>query len=305
MTGRISVVVPTLNDGTLARTLEALVAQSRTADEILVVGRFEDRITREFPQVVFIDTGQPVCAAAARNRGMAAAQGDIIAFTDSDCIPEKDWLARHEQAHNGGAEVVGGGVSLDGSNYWAQSDNVSMFHDFVTAHPAGNRILLPTLNLSVKRAVIDAVGFMDESFPGAAAEDADWTVRMRLAGYPLRFIPDARVRHAPSRRCWADVVEHWRKLGYSAIRVRHRYAVDLRTPALAGSAFLMRALSPLIAARVTAGIYANPIFWRHLAYLPVVYATKIIYCFGAAASIEDGFAFDKSNTAVDVRVISD
>jgi len=50
----------------------------------------------------------------------------------------------------------------------------------------------------------------------------------------------------------------------------------------------------VIAARVTGGIYSNPIFWRHLRYIPVVYATKIIYCFGAAASIETGFAFDNT-----------
>ncbi len=254
MTRTITVVIPTLNDETLPGTLEAVLRQTRPADEIVVVGRDEEGVTKRFPQVTFVDTGRPVCAAAARNRGMRATRGDIIVFIDSDCIPDLDWLERHRLAHAAGAEVVGGGVSLAGANYWAQSDNVSMFHDFVTDHPAGERPLLPTLNLSVRRSVIDAVGYMDESFPGAAAEDADWTIRISLAGHVLHFDPTAVVRHAPSRTRWRDVVRHWRNLGYSAIRVRHRYAAQLRTPAIASSALLLRLLSPLIAARVTAGI---------------------------------------------------
>ena len=305
MTESISVIIPTLNEKTLVRTIEALLEQTRPADEIVVVGRDEAGVTRAYPQVLFIDTGRPVCAAAARNKGMETARGDIIAFTDSDCIPDTDWLKCLEDAHTQGADIVGGGISLKGKNYWAQSDNVSMFHDFVDDHPAGTRDLLPTLNLSVRRTIIDKVGYMDESFPGAAAEDTDWTVRMCLAGHVLHFHPPARVQHAPARTQWRDLVRHWTNSGYSGIRVRHRYAFYFNTPSFARSAFLLRALSPLIALRVTASIYANSIFWRHLAYLPVVYLTKIIYCFGAANSVKNGFAFDHPTTTDDVATQPD
>jgi hypothetical protein len=117
---------------------------------------------------------------------------------------------------------------------------------------------------------------------------------MRLAGYTLLFDPAAVIRHAPARLRWSDVVRHWRNLGYSAIRVRHRYPAEFGTPIFARYALLLRLLSPLVAARVTFGIYINPIFWRFLIYLPVVYVTKIIYCFGAAESIESGFAFSNA-----------
>lgn len=287
----LSVVIPTLNDVTLQRTIQAVTSQTRPADEILVVGRDEHGITREFSQVRFIDTGKPVCAASARNKGIVESIGSIIAFTDSDCIPDPNWLAEHERAHTNGAEVVGGSVSLDGENYWAQGDNVSMFHDFVREHPPGDRFVLPTLNLSVKRSVVDIVGYMDESFPGAAAEDSDWAIRMRLAGFRLNFSPAAVVRHSPVRTRWRDVVRHWRNSGYSGIRVRHRYADQYSTPALARSGLMLRLLSPLIAARITAGIYSNRIFWKYWKFLPLVYVTKIIYCLGAAASVGNGFAF--------------
>jgi glycosyltransferase involved in cell wall biosynthesis len=286
----ISVIIPTLNESTLAATLEALTKQSRMPDEIIVVGLDGSAITADYPMVRFIDTSKPVCAAAARNRGILSSRGDVLLLTDADCIPAPDWVERHATAQQAGLKIVGGGVALDGSNYWAQSDNVSMFHDFVEQQPSGEKALLPTLNLSVHRSVIQTVGLLDESFPGAAAEDADWTIRMRLAGYTLKFEPGAVVRHAPARTQWSDVVTHWRSLGYSAIRVRQRYADELKTPGIAHSAFWLRLLSPLIAARITFGIYANPIFWRYLLALPVVYATKIIYCFGAAASIREGYA---------------
>jgi len=299
VTRTISVVIPTLDNDTLVKALEAVLGQTRQPDEIVVVGRYDKMLSEAFPQVRFVDTQTPVCAAAARNRGITASRGDIVAFTDSDCIPAEDWLDRLEHAHASGAEVVGGGVSLAGANFWAQSDNVAMFHDFISEHPPGLRLLLPTLNLSVRRSVIAHIGLLDESFPGAAAEDSDWTIRMRLAGYALHFDPTAVVRHAPNRVSWRDIRRHWRNSGYSGIRVRHRYAAEYQTPAFARSALLMRVLSPFIAARITFGIYANRIFWRHLHYLPIVYATKVIYCFGAAASIESGFAFDNTVSGVD------
>jgi GT2 family glycosyltransferase len=287
---RVSVIIPSLNAPTLSRALTAVAGQTELPEEVIVVGRDEAGALAAFPDVRFIDTGTPVCAARARNLGLLAAGGELFLLLDADCIPRTDWLARHLARHQAGQQVVGGAVALKGSNYWAQSDNVSMFHEFVPQHPPGPRFLLPTLNLSLRRAVYEAVGGMDESFPGAAAEDADWTIRIRRTGYRLYFDPTAVVAHAPARTTWRDVVRHWRNLGHNAVRVRLRYPEEFGTPAGARRAGWWRLLSPVIAARVTAGIYANRFLWSHWPSLPVVYATKIIYCFGAARAIDSGFA---------------
>lgn len=287
---RVSVIIPSLNAPTLGRALAAVEAQTERPAEIIVVGLDEAGALSGFPTARFIATGAPVCAARARNLGMQAARGDIFLLLDADCIPRPDWLARHVARHQAGEQVAGGAVELQGSNYWAQSDNVSMFHEFVPQHPPGPRFLLPTLNLSLRRDVFAAVGGMDESFPGAAAEDADWTIRIRRAGYRLFFDPTALVAHAPARTTWGDVVRHWRNLGHNAVRVRLRYGDEFKTPGGARHAWWWRLLSPVIAARVTAGIYANRVFWPHWPSLPVVYATKMIYCFGAAQAIDNGFA---------------
>ncbi len=288
---KVSVIIPSLNAPTLARALTAVAAQETLPGEIIVVGRDEAGVLAGFPSVAFIDTQEPVCAARARNLGLQAATGDIFLLLDSDCIPQPDWLQRHVTRHEAGDLVVGGSVALQGSNYWAQSDNVSMFHEFVPGLPTGKRLLLPTLNLSVRRQVVERVGFMDESFPGAAAEDADWTIRMGLAGIELTFDPSAVVAHAPARTTWRDVVRHWRNLGHNAVRVRLRYPDAFQTPAGARHAWWWRLLSPAIAARVTAGVYAKRPLQSHWSSLPVVYVTKVIYCLGAARAIDSGFAF--------------
>lgn len=283
-----SVVIPSLNAPTLGRALAAVAAQTEPPDQVIVVGRDEAGALAAFPAVRFVDTGAPVCAARARNVGLATATGDLLLLLDADCIPRPDWLARHRARHAAGEQVVGGAVELAGDNYWAQSDNVSMFHEFVPHHPPGARLLLPTLNLSLRPGVFATVGGMDESFPGAAAEDADWTIRIRRAGYRLWFDPAAVVAHSPARTTPSDVARHWRNLGHNAVRVRLRYPAEFGTPAGARHAWWWRLLSPLIAARVTAGVYRH--VRGHWMSLPVVYASKVIYCFGAARAIASGFA---------------
>lgn len=289
---KVSVIVPTLNNVTLGDTLRAIENQTHPPDEVIVVGRDELGITKAFPQVRFVDTERPMCAAAVRNIGMKTARGDIFLFTDADCLPAPDWVTTHIAQQQAGHLVVGGGISVEHTNYWAQADNVSMFHEFATSHPSGSRLLLPTLNLSVRRVIWEAVGGLDESFPGAAGEDSDWTIRMRLAGYNLWFDPTAVVRHTPARTTWKDVVRHWQQSGYNNIRVRIRYAAEFNTPAIVQNPYSLRFLSPLIAAHITAGIYTHPPLWRYWTSLPVVFMTKLIYCWSAARALESGFAFE-------------
>ncbi|MEM9775014.1 MAG: glycosyltransferase [Chloroflexota bacterium] len=288
---KTSVIVPTLNNLSLVKALEAVsIQQTIMPDEVVVVGLFAEDLMSIFPAVKFVDTEVPVCAAKARNLGMENASGDIFIFTDSDCIPEKDWVERHKLGQESGKKVLGGGIQINDPNYWARSDNVSMFHEFANTSAAGNRFLLPTLNISVHRSVWEAVGGMDESFPGAAGEDSDWTIRIRQAGYELNFDPSIQVRHAPDRVTRKDVYRHWYNSGYNNIRVRLRHQAEYQMPAFTRKPAQLRLLSPLIALFITARLFSESSFLRYWSTLPVVYATKIVYCWAAAKSIEDGYA---------------
>jgi glycosyltransferase involved in cell wall biosynthesis len=94
----ISVIVPMLDAGrTLAACLDALVAQDHPAAgrEILLVdnGSTDDSmdVARRYDGVTLSSEPAPG-AYAARNHGLRAARGDVIAFTDPDCVPDRSWL---------------------------------------------------------------------------------------------------------------------------------------------------------------------------------------------------------------------
>jgi glycosyltransferase involved in cell wall biosynthesis len=98
---RISVVVPALNDSVmLARCLTALAAQTRQADEIVVVdnGSTDDTATvaRTAGARVVAEPLRGIFPATAA--GFDAASGDILARLDADSVPPADWLARIEAA---------------------------------------------------------------------------------------------------------------------------------------------------------------------------------------------------------------
>jgi len=285
VTASVTVVIPTIGEPSLVAALEALARQARSPDEIIVVGQHDAALHVRFPRVTFIDTRDCVWPAAARNQAICAAQGEVLALTDADCVPAEFWLETLLRALDDGADVVGGGVAFAGADVWAQADNVSMLHSFYAAHPHGRRRFLPTLNLAVRRKVIDVVGLMDETL--RACQDTDWTIRMQRAGYELCFEPAATVDHAPPRPRWRDVSRHCRLQGYWSIVLRSRYPEVFGMPRMRLPAAAVRLAAPLLAAWVAARIYINPRLWRFLPLLPVVAASKIMFCLGAAAAIDE------------------
>jgi glycosyltransferase involved in cell wall biosynthesis len=98
---RISVVIPVLDDADmLARCLASLGAQSRPADEILVIdnGSTDESadVARRFGATVVAEVRPGIPAASAR--GFDEASGDIIARCDADSVLPVDWLARIDAA---------------------------------------------------------------------------------------------------------------------------------------------------------------------------------------------------------------
>ncbi|RIL09690.1 hypothetical protein DCC79_10325 [bacterium] len=202
-------------------------------------------------------------------------------FVDADCVPEPGWLAAHLRRQAAGQTVVGGAVLYDADNYWMLSDNLSMFHACDAAQPAGPRDFLPTLNLSVRRAAWDAAGPIDPDLP--RGEDVDWTIRLARAGHRPYFDPAARLWHRPVRATARAMWDHWYESGRWMTGVRQRHPEVFGGRAWVYHPWLLRLLSPAIAAVATARLYApgRP-GARHPLTLPAVYATKIAWCWGAA-----------------------
>lgn len=286
MSGEISVIIPTLNDSLIDQVVDS-VQRELAGEEIIVVGRDESGVLLRRGDVRFIDTQEPVAAARARNLGIHAARGNWLFFVDADCLVRPGWAGGLAARLAEGEAVVGGGVISPTSNYWVLAYNLSMFHEFLSDRPAGPRRYLPTLNLAVRREVIDQVGLMDEGLQ--RGQDIDWTIRMALAGYRLYFEPRAAVVHCPRRLNLATVWRYWKRSGRFNVRNRLRHADYYRTPQLLTRPFWVRLLSPLVAAYVTVRIFARtPSLLRYLHTAPVIYLTKIAWCLGAADEVENG-----------------
>lgn len=122
---------------------------------------------------------------AARNRGIAAAQGHLVLFCDDDVSAPPGFLAAHDAAHRLSNFVVSGPIL-----------NVPSYHERPKPALANySRAFLCTCNVSVPKVALDAVGGFDERFNLYGWEDTDLGVRLRDHGMRARFSWDAYIWH--------------------------------------------------------------------------------------------------------------
>jgi len=280
-----TVIVPNLNSPFIDQTIQALERQSYNRDryQVIIVGVDNLGLVRQSDVVYFDRCEHPLSPAQARNRGARKAQGEILAFTDADCIPRPDWLAvLAERFASPNVAVVGGGVEFDVYNYWTLSDNLSMFYEYLAIHKPGERRQLPSLNLSIRRKVFEEIGGFDERYPRPSGEDADLTIRLRKRGYTLHFEPRAVVVHCPPRNRLIDLLRHGYYQGMYSTKVDSRY-VEEGLPLVLRSRLGLTTLAPLLAIVATLRmffIYPNLRPYWYAA--PAICLAKIAWCLGAA-----------------------
>lgn len=211
----VSVVIPTRNRPEKVRAcLAALARQTSPASqfEVLVVddGGNQDLegVSREFKNrlpVVFI-AQSALGPATARNTGAQAARAPLLAFTDDDCEPAPNWLAvlcaRHQETPEA---AIGGRVinSVAGNVYSEASqllvDYLYEYHARKQARGPAKPTEAPAFftsnNLAVRADLYRQVGGFGGSFALAAGEDREFCDRWQQHGLPLRYVPEAIVRH--------------------------------------------------------------------------------------------------------------
>jgi cellulose synthase/poly-beta-1,6-N-acetylglucosamine synthase-like glycosyltransferase len=121
-----------------------------------------------------------------RNVGVRSALGEIIVFTDAGCVPEAGWLARLTAPLHDGEDVAAGRTL-------GASERQSFYDQHPRIRGSGYLDVGGTANLAFRRAAFDAVGGFDERFEYGS--DTDFTWRLVDAGYRIRYVPDAVVRH--------------------------------------------------------------------------------------------------------------
>lgn len=207
----ISVIVPVFNDPERLRLcLAALERQSwpESAYEVLVVDNGSTPPTiippDAFPHARVLREPIPGVGRA-RVTGMRAARGEVIAFTDQDCLPAPDWLARGVAALGApGVGLVGGRIEVVAQDparpTLAESLSVAMHFKQERFLRGGNWVVVA--NVFVWRRVVEAVGYPKSTL--FHCEEIEWERRIHAAGFRLGYAADALVRH-PARRTVADL----------------------------------------------------------------------------------------------------
>jgi glycosyltransferase involved in cell wall biosynthesis len=200
----ISVIVPFYNSNAfVARCCEALVSQEYARDryEVLMVdnGSPDDcaEIVRGFDGIQMLFEPEKG-SYAARNRGLKHARGKIVAFTDADCVPRKDWLARIASAMDD-PEVQ---IVLGGRQYASGDGLIGMLSAYEARMAASTftgsrpeRYYAYTNNMAFRRDVFERIGDFDPVQRGGDS----LLLRRALAALGgcgiARYDPEVVVRH--------------------------------------------------------------------------------------------------------------
>jgi GT2 family glycosyltransferase len=197
---RMSVVICTYNgSATLAGSIEAALALDYPDYEVIVVcDGCTDRsaqIAASYERLRVIETPQQGLAAA-RNAGMEAATGEIIAYIDDDALADPDWLRHLARTFDAGKfAAVGGPNVLPPESTWIAECVANApggpTHVLVSDRDAEH---IPGCNMAIRKEVLERIGGFDPQFR-AAGDDVDVCWRLLDAGERIAFAPGAVVLH--------------------------------------------------------------------------------------------------------------
>ena len=197
---RISVVIPVYNAAeTIGPTIERLFQQRLAPCETILVDDGSTDGTADVLagfgariRVIRKANGGP---ASARNAGVRAATGEFVAFTDSDCLPAPDWLARLLAGFDG-EEVAGVGGIVRGVDATLTGEYVDAIRLLdPQADETGEIPYLITANACFRREALLRAGLFDERFRKPGGEEPELCARIRRLGYRFAAVESAVVLH--------------------------------------------------------------------------------------------------------------
>lgn len=197
----ISVIIPTFNgEQRIEKCINALSVQDYGQDfEIIVVddGSIDNtvEVLTKYSNVKVISQNNQG-PAAARNNGASQASGEIILFTDDDCIPQENWLS--EMLLPFKDENISG---VKGAYKSTQKSPVARFvqYEYEEKYRYMNQFeyidFIDTYSAAYKKEVFRKFNGFNADFPVACAEDVELSFRIANAGHKLVFNPNAIVEH--------------------------------------------------------------------------------------------------------------
>ena len=247
---KISVIIPVRNEeDKIARCLEAVFSQTVTPFEVIVVdGHSVDKTVenaRKFPVKILYEDYHT--RAGACQMGVENAEGDFIAFTDADCIPETDWLENIVEEFDDGIVGVGGGIKNIGEGLWGKSINLISGTFLGSANSIQGRFFkdkryvnsISGCNSMYHRNDIMKVGGFDVRL--STAEDTELNRKLLRVG-KLFYTPDAIILHN-HKRGLKEFGERMYQYGYGRAKSR-LWDLQVIPPILALITLLFLFVSP-------------------------------------------------------------
>lgn len=231
---KYSIVIPAYNQATLLlRLLESIERLEGREDMEVIVA--DDCSTDETPATVvaWIAKGLPFPAqhlrmernggpGKARNAGLRAARGEVVLFTDTDCVVDTGWMRALVSALSLENKVVGSGGSvkpLSTASIFARYNTVNATLEpfYLSPEPP---VYLVTCNCAYLRAPLLAVGGFAEDVRVPGGEDIAASIRLFHEGYRFCYVPEARIWH-DYRETFVKFIRTWRNYGYGCAFITH------------------------------------------------------------------------------------
>lgn len=201
MTDLVSVAIPAYNaEETIGACLDALARQTYSAGpvEVIVVDDGSTDRTKEIVEehdVRYVHQSQSG-PAVARNRGIEEAHGSILLFTDSDCIPEPNWVEEMlDPFEDPEVIAVKGAYRSPQKSLVARFAQIEFEERYEMLKRASSIDMIDTYSAGYRLATLRETGGFDTSYPEANNEDTELSYRLAEQGHKMVFNADAIVNH--------------------------------------------------------------------------------------------------------------
>ena len=219
----VSIIIPVYNNNyQLKLCLNALQNQTYPYDfyQIIVVDNGSDievkkeleLLIKEFKNVILTEENKP-SSYGARNKGIKLAKGNILAFTDSDCIPTEKWLEKGVEMllNNPQCGLVGG--KMETFSQSILDPNFIEVYEIFIAFPQEKYIKEDNFSVTAKlftfRKIFDEIGVFDNTLQSGG--DFEWGNRVFHGGYKLLYCQDALIKH-PARKNITELKEKYKRM---------------------------------------------------------------------------------------------
>lgn len=212
---RVSVIIPVYNRPEEIRTCIEGVLNQTYPDELTEIYVVDNKSTdntreviREYSEVNLEEENDIQSSYAARNTGIEASSGEIIAMIDSDCDPISKWLENGvKKILETDADLVGGNVEFTFSKRRTASEVYDSINNMQVESDVKGRGVAKTANLFSKRKVFNEIGLFPEDVKSGG--DVEWTRRATDNSFKLVYFEEAKVRH-PARRFISSMKKQFR-----------------------------------------------------------------------------------------------